>query len=75
MKDPYENVLIGEFIFRLGYRMGEAGKLKDSKFSLNLYQQTPLDSVLNDLWRRVRIGAFSWNSSAIGQEGIQSERS
>src|ERR1700730_13010844 len=52
MKDLYENVLIGEFIFRLGYKMGEFGRLKHENVALNLLHQTPLDSILGDYMAR-----------------------
>ena len=48
MKGLYENVLLGAFIFRLGYKMGETGKLKNTPFSPNLFQQTPLDPIFSD---------------------------
>jgi hypothetical protein len=48
MKGPYENVLLGAFIFRLGYIMGESSKLKNTTFAANLFQQTPLDAVFSD---------------------------
>jgi hypothetical protein len=48
MKGPYENVLLGAFIFRLGYKMGESGKLKNTTFAANLFQQTPLDAAFSD---------------------------
>jgi hypothetical protein len=38
MNGPYENVLLGAFIFRLGYKMGELGKLKNKQFAANLFQ-------------------------------------
>jgi hypothetical protein len=38
MKGPYENVLLGAFIFRLGYKMGESGKLQNTPFAANLFQ-------------------------------------
>jgi hypothetical protein len=48
MKGPYENVLLGAFIFRLGYKMGDSGKLKNTPFAASLFQQTPLDAVFSD---------------------------
>jgi hypothetical protein len=58
MKDLYENVLIGEFIFRLGYKMGEHGKLEHENISLNLLQQTPLDKLWGDYMARVKTRGF-----------------
>lgn len=48
MKGPYENVLLGAFIFKLRYKMGESGKLKNTPFPTSLFQQTPLDRVFSD---------------------------
>jgi hypothetical protein len=48
MKGPYENVLLGAFIFRLGYKMGQSRKLENEQFAANLFQQTPLDQVFSD---------------------------
>lgn len=42
---PYENQLLGAFIYALGY---EAGRNQQS-VPVNLFQQTPLDSCLGDL--------------------------
>ncbi|NOZ36034.1 MAG: hypothetical protein GXO80_12145 [Chlorobi bacterium] len=43
----YENIYIGAFIYTMGYIAGK-GRLKD--ISLNLYQQTPKDKILADLF-------------------------
>ena len=48
MKCPYENLFLGAFIFRLGYKMGEVRKLKNTPFAANLFQQTPLDAAFGD---------------------------
>ncbi len=45
---PYENTLIGYFLYLLGYRASEEG-YAISKMSPNLLQQTPLDKTLGDL--------------------------
>jgi hypothetical protein len=58
MKDLYENALIGEFILRLGYKMGECGTLEHENLSLNLLQQTPLDSVWGDYMARKKTHGF-----------------
>jgi hypothetical protein len=43
---PYENQLIGAFVYALGY---EGGRRQAGPMSVNLWQQTPLDAVFNDL--------------------------
>ena len=75
MKGPYENVLLGAFVFRLGYKMGESGKLKNTPFAANLFQQTPLDPIFSDFICESKPEAFSWNSREAGKEGFQSGRS
>lgn len=44
MLSPYENVIIGNFIYGLGLVMGKNPRQIDS--CVNLLQQTPLDKVL-----------------------------
>jgi hypothetical protein len=58
MKGPYENVLLGAFIFRLGYKMGDSDKLKNTPFAANLFQQTPLDAVFSDFMCSTRAKGF-----------------
>lgn len=65
MLSPYENVIIGNFIYGLGLVMGKNPRQIDS--CVNLLQQTPLDKVLGDVmlqipgaWRLIefkRVGA------------------
>ncbi len=65
MLSPYENVIIGNFIYGLGLVMGRKPRQIDS--CVNLLQQTPLDKVLGDVmlqfpgaWRLIefkRVGA------------------
>lgn len=43
---PYENQLIGAFVYALGY---EGGRRQAGPISVNLWQQTPLDAAFNDL--------------------------
>lgn len=45
--DAYENQLIGAFIFTMGHLAGQRGY---GNMVLNLYQQTPLDSIYGDLF-------------------------
>ena len=48
--NPYENQLIGAFVFALGQQHGRRFPAADaSAFSLNLFQQTPLDRAYSDL--------------------------
>lgn len=43
----YENIYIGNFIYQLGIEVGK--KNIENMSSLNLFQQTPSDSILSDL--------------------------
>lgn len=57
MKLPYENQLIGAFVFALGHSVGRRPRGPSSKpFSVNLFQQTPLDGefVTSPVKRTVR---------------------
>lgn len=45
MADPYENQLLGGFIYALGIACGRSNKFVPT----NLFQQTPLDSTFSDL--------------------------
>ncbi|WP_414491516.1 hypothetical protein [Stenotrophomonas maltophilia] len=45
MTTPYENQLLGGFIYALGIECGRTGKFMPT----NLFQQTPLDSTFSDL--------------------------
>jgi len=47
IKDAYENQLIGAFIFAMGYVAAQRGY---DNMVLDLYQQTPLDSIYGDLF-------------------------
>ncbi|MEQ1682106.1 MAG: hypothetical protein ABL916_00550 [Burkholderiaceae bacterium] len=49
MRDPYENILIGNFLYSLGLLIG--AKIGDQELPgcVNLLQQTPLDSRLADV--------------------------
>ena len=46
-KDPWENILLGGFIFSLGYRFGAAGQPR-GVFSPNMLAHTPIDPYLGD---------------------------
>lgn len=49
MKQPYENVYLGNFIFALGFQAARTKKGLSDK-SVQLVQQTPDESKLNDLF-------------------------
>ncbi|MBJ7540080.1 hypothetical protein [Marinomonas transparens] len=49
MKQPYENVYIGNFIFALGFQAAQTNKGLSDK-SVQLVQQTPDEQKLNDLF-------------------------
>lgn len=50
MNPPYENQLIGAFLFGLGYEIGREDPSRDSAtIAVNLLQQTPLDTCYGDL--------------------------
>ncbi len=49
MKQPYENVYLGNFIFALGYQAAKTNKGLSNK-AVQLVQQTPDEEILNDLF-------------------------
>lgn len=50
MNEPYENQLIGAFLFGLGQEIGRLDtKQVSADFGVNLFQQTPLDTSYGDL--------------------------
>lgn len=50
IKNPYENQLIGAFVFALGQHHGRRFPTGDTApFGVNLFQQTPLDRAYSDL--------------------------
>ncbi|WP_299574638.1 hypothetical protein [uncultured Shewanella sp.] len=49
MKQPYENVYLGNFIFALGYQAAQTNKGVSNK-AVQLVQQTPDEEILNDLF-------------------------
>lgn len=48
MRQPYENVYIGNFIYTLGYLAGQRG-INIATTSMQLLQQTPADCAIGDL--------------------------
>ncbi|WP_019896680.1 hypothetical protein [Methylotenera mobilis] len=48
MRQPYENVYIGNFIYTLGYLAGQRG-INIANTSMQLLQQTPADCSIGDL--------------------------
>ena len=49
MKQPYENVYLGNFIFALGYQAAKTNQGISNK-AVQLVQQTPDEKILNDLF-------------------------
>jgi hypothetical protein len=47
---PYENIVIGNFLYGLGLSLGTRAGLKAPLASINNTQQTPLDPILADVW-------------------------
>lgn len=51
MTQIYENILIGNFLFVLGMKVGERnGEFTNKLLSINLLQQTPADTKIGDLF-------------------------
>ena len=49
MRDPYENILIGNFLYSLGLLIGAKAGDRELPGCVNLLQQTPLDGQLADV--------------------------
>ncbi|MGY4829186.1 hypothetical protein ACVNIS_11455 [Sphaerotilaceae bacterium SBD11-9] len=49
MREPYENILIGNFLFGFGLAMGRRSVTSRVNGCVNLLQQTPLDHKLGDV--------------------------
>lgn len=49
MRDPYENILIGNFLYSLGLLIGAKAGDRELPACINLLQQTPLDGQLADV--------------------------
>ncbi len=49
MRDPYENILIGTFLYSLGIVFGRRFPEEVPPGVVNLLQQTPLDGALSDV--------------------------
>ena len=47
MLTPYENIIIGNFLYSLGLAIGRSPRPVEA--CINLTQQTPLDQVLGDV--------------------------
>lgn len=50
MLDPFENILIGNFLYSLGLVIGNHSLTKSLPGCVNLLQQTPLDPTLGDVF-------------------------
>jgi hypothetical protein len=46
--EPYENIMIGNFLYALGLSIGARSRQRKVPASINLLQQTPLDKLLGD---------------------------
>ncbi|WP_416242727.1 hypothetical protein ACLSSQ_11475 [Azospira sp. APE16] len=53
MRQPYENILLGNFILTLGYLAGQRG-IKLNQTALQLLQQTPDDRTVGDLFANLK---------------------
>jgi hypothetical protein len=56
-KDPWENTLLGGFIFSLGYKFG-LSRLPRSAFSPNMLGHTPIDPYLGDILGKSNFRGF-----------------
>ncbi len=52
MRDPLENIVIGNFLYCLGLSMGQRAGSDAPRGCINLLQQTPLDRPLGDVFIR-----------------------
>lgn len=53
MRQPYENILLGNFILTLGYLAGQRG-IELNQTALQLLQQTPDDRTVGDLFANLK---------------------
>lgn len=71
MGQPYENILLGNFILTVGYLAGQRG-IKINQTVLQLLQQTPDDQTVGDLFANLRgrnfIFEFKRNESQVRSE-------
>lgn len=78
MRDPYENITIGNFIYGLGLTMGRRCKTDSPPVALNLLQQTPADSTLADVLIQfpgaIRLIEFKRKSNNSPKELLKRER-
>lgn len=75
MINPYENIIIGNFLYSLGRAMGMHPKGAGVEGVVNLLQQTPLDPVLGDVmlhfpavWRLIE---FKRTGAAMDKEYVK----
>ncbi|WP_136222358.1 hypothetical protein [Massilia sp. Mn16-1_5] len=50
LRTPYENIVIGNFLYGMGVSLGRKADLHIPAASINNTQQTPLDPLLADVW-------------------------
>lgn len=77
MRDPYENILIGNFLYSLGLIIGKLSPDMSPPGIVNLLQQTPLDSQMADVYLGypgvVRLIEFKRASNKSKKESIRRE--
>lgn len=77
MGQPYENILLGNFILTLGYLAGKRG-IKLNQTVLQLLQQTPDDKTVGDLFANLQgrnfIFEFKRNESQVKSEFTKPQR-
>jgi len=68
----YENIVIGNFLFALGYAIRDKKRIDTLRCSINLLQQTPADPLLGDLLAQfpgtVRLIEFKAQGARIDKE-------
>ena len=72
---PYENIIIGNFLYGLGFNIGRHAAAHVPPVCINLLQQTPLDPKLGDVFLRlggtVRLLEFKRIGNATTKESIK----
>ncbi|WP_340613910.1 hypothetical protein [Xenorhabdus thailandensis] len=74
----YENVVIGNFLYSLGYSLGMSQSEKNQLSVINLLQQTPADKELGDMLLEfpsvVRLIEFKNSASSLEKEKKRCEQ-
>lgn len=77
MRQPYENILLGNFILTLGYLAGKRG-VELNQTALQLLQQTPDDHTVGDLFANLKgrnfIFEFKRNEPQVKSEFEKTQR-